>query len=49
MHVIENPVLNGTLDTDTYKFINTHTLDAFANSIPFYNLRLLDLEDISII
>ena len=40
---------NGTLDTDTYKFINTHTLNAFTDSIPFYYLRLLDLEDISII
>ena len=49
MHVIENPVLNGTLDTDTYKFINTHTLDTFADGIPFYYLRLFDLEDISII
>ena len=49
MHVIENPVLNGTLYTDTYKYINTHTLDTFADSIPFYYLRLLDLKDISII
>ena len=49
MHVIENPVFNGTPDAYTYKFINTHALNAFADRIPFYYLRLLDLENISII